>query len=84
MHDTKIKQSDEVERHTLTVLVDNEAGVLARVANWLWCLGILYSTIATRQHVAIDVAAGAVLGAVVAVCHLRLQREKVLRVNQAA
>ncbi len=32
MHDTKIKLSDEIERHTLTVLVDNEAGVLARVA----------------------------------------------------
>jgi acetolactate synthase-1/3 small subunit len=31
MHDTKIKAADEVERHTLTVLVDNEAGVLARV-----------------------------------------------------
>jgi acetolactate synthase-1/3 small subunit len=31
MHDTKIKLSDEIERHTLTVLVDNEAGVLARV-----------------------------------------------------
>src|SRR4051812_44685201 len=32
MHDTKVKPSNEVERHTLTVLVDNEAGVLARVA----------------------------------------------------
>src|SRR5271156_2083809 len=31
MHDTKIKLSDTVERHTITVLVDNEAGVLARV-----------------------------------------------------
>src|ERR1700722_16533307 len=31
MHDTKIKLSDAIERHTLTVLVDNEAGVLARV-----------------------------------------------------
>src|SRR6202012_1133658 len=31
MHDPKIKLSDEIERHTLTVLVDNEAGVLARV-----------------------------------------------------
>jgi acetolactate synthase-1/3 small subunit len=31
MHDTKIKQAGENERHTLTVLVDNEAGVLARV-----------------------------------------------------
>jgi acetolactate synthase I/III small subunit len=32
MHDTKMKLSDATERHTLTVLVDNEAGVLARVA----------------------------------------------------
>ena len=31
MHDTKVKLSDEIERHTLTVLVDNEAGALARV-----------------------------------------------------
>ena len=31
MHDTKVKLSSVVERHTLTVLVDNEAGVLARV-----------------------------------------------------
>jgi acetolactate synthase-1/3 small subunit len=31
MHDTKIKTSTDIERHTLTVLVDNEAGVLARV-----------------------------------------------------
>ena len=31
MHDTKVKLDNEVDRHTLTVLVDNEAGVLARV-----------------------------------------------------
>jgi membrane-associated phospholipid phosphatase len=31
--------------------------------NWLWCLGITYSTIATRQHVAVDVGAGFALGA---------------------
>src|SRR5215212_913151 len=31
MHDTKLKPASDVERHTLTVLVDNEAGVLARV-----------------------------------------------------
>ena len=35
--------------------------------NWLWCLGILYSTVAIRQHVVLDVLAGAGLGAVVAV-----------------
>jgi membrane-associated phospholipid phosphatase len=48
------------------------AGGVARVLNVLWCLGILYSTIATRQHVVIDVLAGIVLGAVVGWGHLRL------------
>lgn len=33
-----------------------------RIFNGLWCAGILYSTLATRQHVAIDVCAGLVLG----------------------
>jgi membrane-associated phospholipid phosphatase len=42
-----------------------------RAVNWLWCLGILYSTVATRQHVALDVAAGAALGAAVALAPLR-------------
>lgn len=41
-----------------------------RVINVLWCLGILYSTIATRQHVALDVLGGAALGALVAACHM--------------
>jgi membrane-associated phospholipid phosphatase len=56
------------------LLCEMKAGGLARALNWLWCAGILYSTIATRQHVALDVLAGAVLGAVVAVLHLRLLR----------
>jgi membrane-associated phospholipid phosphatase len=42
--------------------------------NWLWCLGILYSTVAIRQHVVLDVLAGAGLGAVVAMVHLRWLR----------
>jgi len=37
-------------------------GPYLRVLNAAWCAGIVYSTIATRQHVAIDVAAGAALG----------------------
>jgi membrane-associated phospholipid phosphatase len=32
----------------------------------LWCAGIIYSTIATRQHVALDVLAGVALALVVA------------------
>ncbi|HWA27335.1 MAG TPA: phosphatase PAP2 family protein [Lacunisphaera sp.] len=39
------------------------AGRIARTANWLWCAGIAWSTLATRQHVFLDVAAGAALGA---------------------
>jgi len=31
--------------------------------NWLWCLAILYSTLATKQHVALDLYTGALLGA---------------------
>jgi membrane-associated phospholipid phosphatase len=47
------------------------AGRAVCAFNWLWCLGILYSTVAIRQHVVLDVIAGAGLGAVVAVAHLR-------------
>lgn len=47
------------------------AGYFARAFNWLWCLGIVYSTIATRQHVFLDALAGAGLGLGVAGVHLR-------------
>jgi membrane-associated phospholipid phosphatase len=42
--------------------------------NWLWCVGIVYSTLATRQHVVLDVAAGALLGVVMALAHMRALR----------
>jgi hypothetical protein len=45
-------------------------GRVARALNGLWCLGIVWSTIAVRQHVAIDALAGAVLGAAAAALHL--------------
>ncbi|MBV8468200.1 MAG: hypothetical protein JO218_19815, partial [Burkholderiales bacterium] len=32
-----------------------------RTVNIVWCVAIAYSTMATKQHVAIDVAAGTVL-----------------------
>lgn len=35
---------------------------LVRAFNWAWCVGIAYSTMATKQHVAVDVAAGAIMG----------------------
>lgn len=39
--------------------------------NWTWCFGIIYSTLAIRQHVAVDVAAGLVLGGLAAWLSLR-------------
>jgi membrane-associated phospholipid phosphatase len=53
------------------VLRRTGAGLIPRVVNWLWCLGIIYSTIATRQHVLLDVIAGAALGGGVAVVNIR-------------
>jgi membrane-associated phospholipid phosphatase len=41
--------------------------------NVVWCVGILYSTLATRQHVLVDVLAGLALGMVVAQLSLRTQ-----------
>lgn len=46
----------------------------ALIVNWLWCVGIVYSTLATRQHVVLDVVAGAILGVVIAAAHLRTLR----------
>jgi len=37
-------------------------GRLSRLINGIWCLGIVWSTLATKQHVALDVAGGLVLG----------------------
>jgi membrane-associated phospholipid phosphatase len=48
------------------------AGGLVRALSWLWCLGIVYSTIATRQHVALDAISGAAMGAAGALLHLRI------------
>ncbi|MGV3581799.1 MAG: phosphatase PAP2 family protein [Methylophilus sp.] len=35
-----------------------------KLLNIIWCAGIIYSTLATRQHVALDVAAGLLLGSI--------------------
>lgn len=39
--------------------------------NWMWCTCIVYSSLATRQHVAVDVLAGLVLGMLAAYLSLR-------------
>jgi membrane-associated phospholipid phosphatase len=44
--------------------------------NALWCAGIAWSTLATRQHVAVDVIAGIALGGLAAWLSLRLHRQR--------
>ena len=44
--------------------------------NWTWCIGIIYSTLATRQHVAVDVLAGLMLGVLAAYLSLRHRMNK--------
>lgn len=39
--------------------------------NWAWCIAIVYSTMAIRQHVALDVLGGLVLGLLAAWLSLR-------------
>ena len=46
------------------LLREMRSGFLVRSLNWLWCAGIVYSTIAIRQHVALDAIAGIVLGGI--------------------
>ncbi|HEX5127540.1 MAG TPA: phosphatase PAP2 family protein [Rhodocyclaceae bacterium] len=44
---------------------------ITRVLNWCWCIGIVYSTLATKQHVAIDALFGTALGVSGAVFSIR-------------
>jgi membrane-associated phospholipid phosphatase len=37
--------------------------------NWVWCAGIVYSTLAIKQHVVVDVLAGGALGAAAGTWH---------------
>lgn len=45
------------------------------IGNWAWCIGIAYSTLATRQHVVVDVLAGLALGLPAAWLSLRHRRD---------
>ena len=54
------------------LLRDMHSGRALHLFNWLWCIGILYSTVATRQHVVLDVLAGSALGAIAAMAHLHV------------
>lgn len=52
------------------------APLWAQIFNATWCVLIAYSTVATRQHVAVDMWAGMALGAITAWMSLRHARRK--------
>src|SRR5258705_2274881 len=52
-----------------TQLIAMRAPRALQVCSALWCLGIVYSTIATRQHVALDVVAGSVLAVAASIAY---------------
>ena len=66
------------------LLAEMQGVWVLRALNWVWCLAILYSTVATRQHVVLDVLAGAALGSVVAVLHLQLLKRGWWQAHPAA
>lgn len=52
------------------LLRELDSGPRILAGNWLWCAAIVYSTLATKQHVALDVAGGLALGLAAAVVAL--------------
>ncbi len=54
------------------------AGRSVRILNVVWAVGIVYSTVAIRQHVALDALAGLALGGAVAWAHRRCLRTTVV------
>jgi hypothetical protein len=54
----------------------NMPSTMLRLLNILWCLGSVYSTLATKQHVALDACAGAVLGLVGALGQARFEERQ--------
>lgn len=57
------------------ILRELRTGLPLRLFNGLWCLAILYSTLATRQHVWWDLVAGAALGGTAVGLHLAAVRQ---------
>ncbi len=50
---------------TMTVLKEMRASPVAQTCIWIWVALILYGTLATRQHVLVDLLSGSFLGVVV-------------------
>jgi len=61
------------------LLREVRAPAIPRALNAIWALAIVYSTLATKQHVAIDVLAGAALALLFAAPSIALRRRRIDR-----
>lgn len=52
------------------ILAEIDTPRSVRIINWVWCFGIVYSTLAVKQHVVFDMLAGGGLGVAVALLSL--------------
>lgn len=55
------------------LLREMSAGTIVRAVNWCWFVLIAYSTLAIKQHVALDVLAGLILGVAFALPSVRFR-----------
>lgn len=55
------------------LLSETDSPRVLQVFNWIWCAGIVYSTLAVKQHVAVDALAGGLLGLAVAALSLAMR-----------
>jgi membrane-associated phospholipid phosphatase len=53
-------------------------GTMSRLVNIGWCVAVAYSTMATKQHVAIDVIAGGMYGLAVAWCYQKVKEQPIV------
>ena len=65
------------------LLADSRAPMALRAINALWFVSIAWSTVAIRQHVVLDAAAGAALGLMFAMLSLAFRPERLLRALRA-
>lgn len=56
------------------LLIQMKGNIGIRMMSAVWCLGIIYSTMAIKQHLFMDVIGGLILGGILAVLSLRYHK----------
>jgi len=66
------------------ILAEVRSPLMVRFFSFLWCAAIVYSTLATKQHVAVDVYAGGLLGLAAAAGSAKMTRATPATANAVA